>query len=97
MKCGKCGETMIPGRLVISGTLGGFLFFGLSYKHLYFEDAEWGRTKVLDNSGIRQAYRCGACGSLFMDGSEFEESGIPDETGLTMEIAEGEDRSKIVT
>jgi hypothetical protein len=66
--CPKCQTPMDLGRSYVQGTTMGFLFFGMSYKHLYFESRNSGqRFVVVGNSDYRNAYRCSGCGLTVLD------------------------------
>jgi hypothetical protein len=60
--CPACGIPMTPGSATIHGTLVGFLFFGMSSQHLYFQD-EQGETRIMRSNGA-PAYRCRECGTV---------------------------------
>jgi hypothetical protein len=58
---------MVPGRLRVKGTVPGFLFFGLSWQHLWWSDAadaRASRQKVIVSGDQCHADRCVACGMI---------------------------------
>lgn len=60
MKCPKCEKMMERGSVVVEGTIGGFLFFGLSHQNLEFK-GESGAEVVLPSNSRTVGYRCEAC------------------------------------
>lgn len=66
MKCPECGNEMIEGTVQLEDTAGGFLFFGISYKHCFFRpnnpnDLAMNKFKVLSNSAKKESYYCESC------------------------------------
>ena len=58
---------MVPGRLRVKGTVTGFLFFGLSWQHLWWSDpaeSRESRQQVIVSGDQRPADRCVACGMI---------------------------------
>ena len=65
MACPSCGGEMVPGRLRVKGTLGGFLFVGFSWQFLWWSDPEErraSRQKLMASGEHRAADRCRSCG-----------------------------------
>lgn len=67
MTCSGCGGLMVPGRLRVRGTVPGFLFFGISWQHLWWSDpgdSRGSRQKVIESGDQRAADRCVTCGMI---------------------------------
>jgi hypothetical protein len=67
LDCPSCGGRMVPGRLRVKGTAPGFLFFGLSWQHVWWSDPEetrQTRQKVIVSGDQRPAARCVDCGMI---------------------------------
>ncbi len=65
MICPLCKLEMEPGEVFLRSTFAGFLFFGWSYKHCYFEPSNSNAAiKALDNSERKPAHHCGKCGMI---------------------------------
>jgi hypothetical protein len=60
LNCPKCNSVMKDGFFELSGTILGFLFFGLSFKHLYFNHNNE-QTKLIDNNDKIKGYYCNRC------------------------------------
>ncbi len=68
MNCPKCNQVMEEGKAKVHGTLGGFLFFSLSWQHLWFYPA--GKRKkeiVIYTRNEKPAHRCGQCGLTLIE------------------------------
>jgi len=65
LSCPFCSHPMVPGNAYVAPTFGGFLLFGLSYKHLYFA-SDTGITLAVRNGVSRSAHQCGKCGAIVM-------------------------------
>lgn len=64
---------MQKGRIYMKGTLLGFLFFGFSYKNLYFREDESEEKKLIIHSrDIVPAFYCRNCGSLLIHNPVFD-------------------------
>jgi len=59
--CPNCKEQMEAGTFRLSGSLLGFIVFGLSMKHLYFKSKNGERRVVLGNSNTTYGYVCPTC------------------------------------
>ncbi len=94
MKCNNCGNEMIVGQSNLSASFGGFLVFGLSYKHLMFRSENFPSKVVLGNNDAKTAYYCDNCGSVFIKNSTIQ--GKKKVGKYTYEIQDGDDLSKIV-
>src|SRR5262245_6906686 len=67
MTCPGCGGQMVHGRLRVRGTVPGFLFFGLSWQHLWWSDpneTRASRQKLILSGDQRPAERCVSCGMI---------------------------------
>ena len=66
MNCPECNAEMEHGRVYLQGTVGGFLFFGMSYKHCFFDslekDSKIQHIKIVDNSEDEISFHCSKCG-----------------------------------
>jgi hypothetical protein len=65
-QCPRCHHDLAPGAFHVGTTGWGFLFFGFSYKHLWFERVEGGRRMVLRNGDRRAGWHCPACGCIII-------------------------------
>ena len=66
MKCPNCESEMEEGTLALKATRWGFVFFGLSYKHLYFKKSGAGpslKELVLKNGHVATGHKCHSCGT----------------------------------
>jgi len=64
--CPYCGSEMTVGKAKIQGTLSGFLLFGFSYQHLFFEGAEGDKNRMMKSQSQKEAYLCKSCEGLFI-------------------------------
>lgn len=67
MACPRCDWRMAPGRLRVRGTFLGFLFYGISWQHLWWTDANdsrESRLKLIGSGGQRHGLRCASCGMI---------------------------------
>jgi hypothetical protein len=67
MQCPACRGEMVEGQLAVRGTLPGFLFFGLSWQHLWWLDGHGtsaSRQKLIVSGDRRPAVRCVGCGMV---------------------------------
>ena len=68
-RCPNCGGELQRGRLVIRGTLGGFVLFGFSHQHLWWTDVDGtpaSKERVIDSGNYRWARRCIACKTVVL-------------------------------
>ncbi len=70
MTCPECGRAMTEGNARVKGTPLGFLFFGFSWQHLWFEplDRTQRRRKVIESGKARRAHECPGCGAVLIVG-----------------------------
>lgn len=79
MNCPLCQTPMDAGNLTIRGTGVGFLFFGLSYQHCWFEPLNGPSQVVVSNKlgarathpscgAFREAFHCSKCLTLIAPG-----------------------------
>jgi hypothetical protein len=65
MNCGLCQAEMVQGEVALKYTGWGVIFFGMSYKHLFFKpknDGPKSKLVILKNNHVSTAYRCQECG-----------------------------------
>ena len=62
MNCPQCSEPLIEGRVMVEGTILGFLLVGLSSQHLWFRRNGGKREKVISSGGSKPALMCERCG-----------------------------------
>jgi hypothetical protein len=61
--CPLCGMAMEAGKVVVHGTLLGFLIIGFSYQHCWFQPADGSSEQiVVPNGGKPEACCCKGCG-----------------------------------
>lgn len=65
MNCPLCNAKMANGYASLHGTLRGFLLFGLSREHLWFQNGEK-EELVLKSKAGSDAFRCNECGTLVL-------------------------------
>lgn len=70
MNCPQCHDRMEGGIVKPRSTALGFMFYGMSYKHLQFETQDGQRFMAVHNSQPRSAWRCAICGSIFLPPDE---------------------------
>jgi hypothetical protein len=65
-KCPYCNETMVPGRASVEGTFFGFLFYGFSFKHLWFKRlGQHAKKEIIVKNGCHSAgHQCPWCGAV---------------------------------
>jgi len=63
INCPNCGTPMVAGTAYVRGTVLGFLAFGRSYQHLWFQ-SETSKEKIVESGGDRPAHRCPKCGAV---------------------------------
>jgi len=68
MKCPQCAEEMTRGAIAVHGTFWGFLAFGLSYQHCWWQPGgEYTKgEKIVPSGTMRDAFRCGKCRLLIV-------------------------------
>ena len=64
-KCPVCSTVMTPGTCEVRGTFWGFLMFGLSHQHFWFNDAQ-SKKIIVASDDICAGYRCSKCGSVLV-------------------------------
>jgi hypothetical protein len=64
--CPYCGSQMNVGKAKIQGTFWGFLLFGLSYQHLYYETPDGTENLIMKSRAQKEAYLCNNCEGLFI-------------------------------
>ncbi len=62
---------MLEGYTELSGTPLGFLFFGFSFKHLFFKTPNYFSKQILNNSGQKRAFYCEKCGDVLIKGEDY--------------------------
>jgi hypothetical protein len=62
MKC-PCSGEMQSGKLAVHGTVLGFLAFGLSRQHCWWQPGGdyWQGVELVHSGGSREAHRCEKC------------------------------------
>jgi len=68
--CPLCGGETERGSVSVHGTILGFLFYGLSLQHCWFEGPVGKQEIVLGSRTRRPGFRCRACGFVGMFGNE---------------------------
>jgi hypothetical protein len=56
---------MVDGKVAVRGTMPGFLFFGLSWQHLWWTDRDGtraSRRRLITSGGTAPAAACRVCG-----------------------------------
>jgi hypothetical protein len=68
--CPLCDGEIEVGSVSVHGTLGGFLFVGLSLQHCWFQGRDTKEEIVLGSRARKAGFRCKACGFVGMFGDE---------------------------
>ena len=81
--CPSCGSPMTSGCATIHGTFWGFLFFGMSWQHLWFAN-EQGETRIMKSNNA-PAERCSTCGTIVIRDDDWliENADAADQKGDT--------------
>ncbi len=68
MKCPVCQVEMEKGTARVHGTVVGFILFGFSYQHLWFEHSSGNEERILASNEQCPGYRCPECLAVFIPG-----------------------------
>lgn len=64
MNCPYCQGEMAPGTASVKGTLIGFLIFGLSEQHLWFQRDDSPKQRIIASNDERPGHQCTKCGAV---------------------------------
>ncbi len=74
MNCPRCDNKLAEGTATVQGTFIGFLLFGLSHQHLWFNDRGGEKRKIVASNETVTAFRCKGCGLVVLnDKTQIEE------------------------
>lgn len=66
MKCPYCEGEMAAGTALVRGTLVGFLLFGISEQHLWFQRDDLPKQRIIESGEESPGHQCTKCGAVLI-------------------------------